>query len=174
MSTLDDAGAIAGIIGVFLGIAAIWITLNIYFNMKNIEDTRRKDQKTHFKKLIVNNINEVLRLYNIITTLSSRTTYSPEEIDEKTTELDQFFRKNKELILNLIRDTKFYGSMLSVVDSPTINMDEVVAKIKWLTDEYYILEYSIERNKRRWIGLDQELQNNKDFIEQALSSLNTP
>lgn len=173
MTLLDDAGAIFGIIGAILSAVAIWITILIYKKVENVENQRRSDQKVHFKKLIVNNVNEILRLYNIITTLSSRTTYTPEEIDEKTRELDQFFRKNKELIFNLIRDTKFYGSMLSVVDAPTVNMDEIVAKIKWLTDEYYILEYSAERNKRNWIGLGQELQNNRDFIERALSSLNT-
>jgi len=172
MGALEDTGAITSIIGFVLGALAIWITVSIYYKVQNIEKQRRNDQKDHFKKLIITNLNEVLRLYNIITILSSRKTYSDEELDEKTRELDQFFSKNKEVILNLIRDTKFYASMLSVVDTPTIEMDKVVDKIKWLTEEYYILEHSVERNKRHWIGLEQELQNNKDFIEKTVSSLN--
>lgn len=173
MGLLEDAGAWAGIIGAFLGAVAIWITVQVFFKVQEIDNTRRNDQKKHFKKLIVNNINDVLRLYDTITILSSRKTHTPEELDERTKELDIFFHKNKELILNLIRDTKFYASMLGVIDSPEIDMDSLVNRIRWLIDEYYIIEQSIERNKRRWIGLEQELQNNKDFIEKTLSSLQT-
>ena len=174
MGLLEDVGAWTSIIGAMLGVVAIIITILIYKKVQNIENNRRSEQKQHFKKLIINNLEEVLNLYKSVIVLSSRGSYAPEEIDEKTQQLYNFFKKNQENILSLIRDTKFYASMLSVVDTPTNDMDNVLEKIRWLTGEFYIMEYSIERNKRHWVSKEQELQNNKDFIEKTLSSLNKP
>src|SRR6185437_3302936 len=172
--TTNIGDLVLAIIGTIAGLIGIIISIIIWRKVTSIEENRRNEQKKHFKKLVIDNIKEVLRLYDIITITSSRERHSEEDIIETTKELDKFFNKNKELILNLIRDTKFYASMLSVIDTPIIeDMDQVVNKIKWLTDEYYIVEHSIERNKRHWIGLGQELQNNKGFIERTLTSLNS-
>ena len=172
MSDLDTAGAITSILGAILGGIAIWITIKIYRKVKKIEDTRRKDQRIHFKTLIQNNVEEIAKIYQSITILSHRESFSPEELEIKTKELQNFFKKNQEYIMGLIRDTKFYTSMLSVVDTPTIDMNQVIDKLKWLTEEFYILDYPIERAKLHWVGKEKDLQDNKDFIDGTLSSLN--
>ena len=159
------------IIGISVSIIGVIITLLLYRKVKNIEDSRRNEQKTHFKKLIISNIEEVLDIYQSASVLSHRQTFTDQETHEKTIALHNFFKKNKENILRLVRDTKFYASMLSVVDTPSIDMDEVIEKIKWLHEDFYILDYPIKRNERLWIGKEQELRDNRDFIECSLTSL---
>ncbi len=166
-----EIGLLFGVLGLVAGTIGVFVTLALYKKIEKIESERRDDQKTHFKKLVINNVEEALQLYKSTSILSHRTTFTEVEIDEKTRDLNQFFKKNNENILRLIRDTNFYASMLSVVDSPSTNMTELIEKIQWLTEEFYILDYSVERNKNRWITKERDLQDNKDFIERTLASL---
>ena len=77
----------------------------------------------------------VQEIYKSVTIMSSLEYHNDEEIEEKTQELQSFFKRTEDEILNLVRDTKFYASMLSVVDNPSEEMpdvDKVIQKIKWL------------------------------------------
>lgn len=158
-------------IGIGVSIFGVILSYLIFRRVNKIESKRRTDQKSHFKKLVIDNIEEVFQIYQSASTLSHRTKLTEGELEEITKELHQFFKKNNENILRLIRDTKFYASMLSVIDSPSVDMNEVIEKIRWLTNSFYILDYPVERNMNRWCTQEQELQNNKDFIEKTLTSL---
>ena len=166
-----EAALLLGILGVLFGITGVIVTVKLYYKVKNIEVTRRTEQKQHFTKLIKNNLEDALGIYESVTIISSRELFTSEELDTKTEGLQNLFKKKDEEIQTLARDTKFYVSMLSVIDTPTVDMNEVVEKIKWLTKTFYILDYPLERNKRHWVDLTQELQSNQDYIRSALSSL---
>lgn len=169
----NELNLLLGILGLVAGIVSVLVTVRLYYKVKNIESKRRTEQKEHFKKLVINNVEDALTIYNSVTILAHREKFTPEETDDKTIGLQNLFSKKHEEIQNLVRDTKFYASMLSVIDTPSIDMKEVIEKIAWLTKDFYILENSIERNKNHWVSLETELRENKDFIETSLSSLNT-
>ena len=162
------------ILGLVAGVISIVVTVSLYYKIKNIETKRHDDQKTHFKELLANNIEEVFQIYKDVIILSHRKSFTPEETEDKTIKLQYFFIKRQVEIENLARDTKFYASMLSVIDPPSVNMKVVVEKITWFIDDFYIVKHSVKRNKRHWITKEQELQNNSDFIESFLTDLNKP
>ena len=163
------------IVGFVIGIIGVGLTSWLHFRVSRIEKKRRNEQKKHFKKLIYDNLIRVQEIYKSVTIMSSLEYHNDEEIEEKTQELQSFFKRTEDEILNLVRDTKFYASMLSVVDNPSEEMpdvDKVIQKIKWLINDFYHLNKSVDRNKRRWIGLTQELQNNYDLIQNSSKILN--
>jgi len=170
MSEFEMAIAIVSMV---LGVLSVGLTGWLHKRVSSIENKRREDQKKHFQKLVKNNITEAVSIYKSVTTIAHRLDLNDEEIESKTNQLQRFFSKKHEEIQRLVRDTKFYASMLDLIDSPTINMNEVVKKIAWLTSDFYILDDTVERNKRHWINHEEELKDNRQFIECSLSSLTT-
>jgi len=161
-------------IGLGIGILGIFFSYIIYRKVSNVEETRREEQKQHFKTLVTENVNDAFLIYDSVSILAHRESLTEEEHDEKTIELQQLLNKKQSEIQTLVRDTKFYASMLSVVDTPSVDMKEIIEKISWLTDEFYILDHTMDRNKRHWPKLTKQLLNNKQFIMDSLDSLRTP
>ena len=159
------------IIGLQIGFISI-VAFILYFKIENINKNKNDDQKTRFVKLFTNDIEEVLQIYKSVMILAHRKSFTTEETKEKTIELQDFFVKKQTEIENLARDIKFYASILSILDIPPLHTKIVIEKITWLINDFYILKYSVERNKRHWITKDQELRNNNDIIEGFLMCLN--
>lgn len=168
-----ETSLLFGILGLVAGAIGVIVTVKLYYKVKNIEKKRRDDQKTHFKELVANNIEEVLHIYQSVIILAHRKSFTPEETEDKTIELQDLFVKKQTEIENLARDTKFYASMLSVIDTPSVNMKEIVEKITWLINDFYILKHSVKKNNLHWIAKEQELRNNSDFIASSLTDLNS-
>lgn len=165
MVELEDAGAIASIIGVIAAGIIAWL-------IWHLDNKRRKGEEEHYKTITQDSLKEIFQIFIDLVRKSKRETRTEEEDDSITIELEDYFQENYRRIRDLLRDARIYlqeWKSLKTEDKRKIN--QTIESLNWLIMTFYPLDRPQTVKKKRWKENQTELNEKRDQIQNTVEAI---
>jgi len=164
-----------GIVGLFVGLIGMGITLYLTWWVKKSDKTRREDEEKFYKIETKSNFDEIKTIFRDVMTIANGSgsgVWDDEEKEEITYSLNEYFSNNYNKIRYLKDDTKRSLKRWKSLDPSKQNqIKNVLSNLNWLIETYFPEGISMSEHQRRWITHHKDLHDKQKVVRTTLDSV---
>lgn len=160
----------------YLGIVSIVIAIGMSAFIIIRDQKRRKNEELFFANEIKDDLRIIMQYFISISSKSENLQSHENEENEIVLNLDDFYTRNHQEMVDVLHVTKLYLPQWRTLDQDKkILVKQILDKFSWLLYEYYPLHMPDSIKKTRWQNKQQELIQTRTFVADNIPSiLNEP
>lgn len=159
-----------GLIASMVGVA---VTVILTIIVVSFQQKQRKSDEEYYKNETFKNAEEITKTFlAVIRESRGRDTGSPEEDEQITSSLEDYFKQNTDRIRYLIQYSEMcLEKWVSLKPDQRNNIKEIISSLNWLIEDYFPEGKSFNTKKRTWTQQYNNLHAKREKINQVIESL---